>query len=160
MSPVGRKRNKGFSLLELVIVVVIIGIVAAIAIPRMSRGAEGAAEAALIGDLAVLRNAIDLFAAEHTGAFPTVAEFVDQLTQYSDGAGVTSVTKDDTYKYGPYLRKMPPLPTGAYKDQRGLAAPSAVPPSGENSGSSGTIGWLYDVNTGQIWGNDANNFDK
>ena len=44
------RRNRGFSLIELVIVVVIIGIIAAIAIPRLSRGAAGAADAALIGD--------------------------------------------------------------------------------------------------------------
>ena len=64
MMSVRNHRNRGFSLLELVIVVVIIGIIAAIAIPRMSRGSAGAADAALTGNLAVLRNAIDLFAAE------------------------------------------------------------------------------------------------
>ena len=42
------RRERGFSLIELVIVVVIIGIIAAIAIPRLSRGSEGAADAALI----------------------------------------------------------------------------------------------------------------
>ena len=52
------KTSTGFSLLELVIVIVIMGIVAAVAIPRMSRGSAGAADAALSGDLSVLRRAI------------------------------------------------------------------------------------------------------
>ncbi len=65
--------KRAFSLIELVIVVVIIGIVAAIAIPRMSRGSEGAAEAAVVADLAVMRNAIDLFTVEHIGDLPTSA---------------------------------------------------------------------------------------
>src|SRR5436305_5924671 len=45
-----KKRNSGFSLIELVIVVVIIAIIGAIAIPRMSRGAAGAADSALVGN--------------------------------------------------------------------------------------------------------------
>ena len=111
-----RKMNRsGFSLLELVIVVVIIGIIAAIAIPRMSRGSAGAAESALSGNLAVIRNAIDMYAAEHNGSFPTVASFVAQMTTYSSAAGATSATKDATYVYGPYLQSVPSLPVGATK---------------------------------------------
>ena len=58
-------RTRGFSLVELVIVIVIIGIIAAIAVPLISRGAKGASDSAVRGDLAALRAAIDLFAAEH-----------------------------------------------------------------------------------------------
>src|SRR5688572_30235377 len=76
----------GFSLIELVIVVVIIGIIAAIAIPRLSRGSAGAADSALSGNLAVLRNAVDLYATEHGGTFPKLAQFSNQLTQYTDAA--------------------------------------------------------------------------
>src|SRR5689334_14471462 len=72
----------GFSLIELVIVVVIIGIIAAIAIPRLSRGSAGAADSALSGNLAVLRNAVDLYATEHGGTYPAVATFDSQLTQF------------------------------------------------------------------------------
>ena len=67
MKRLRRTRRGGFSLLEVVIVVAIIAILAAIGIPRMSRGSKGAGDSALSGDLAVLRNAIDLYAAEHGG---------------------------------------------------------------------------------------------
>src|SRR5215218_7529280 len=60
----GVRYSRAFSLIELVIVVVIIGIIAAIAIPKMSRGSAGAADSALQGNLAVLRNAIDLYSTE------------------------------------------------------------------------------------------------
>ena len=59
-------------------------LIAAIAVPRISRGAKGASDAALRGDLAVIRSAIDLYAAEHNGDFPTVGKFLEQLTTYTD----------------------------------------------------------------------------
>src|SRR5215217_7834357 len=106
---VSTKRKSGFSLIELVIVVVIIGIIAAIAIPRLSRGSAGAADSALAGNLAVLRNAIDLYATEHSGTYPALATFETQLAQFSDQNGSTSPTKTSSAIYGPYVRKIPPL---------------------------------------------------
>src|SRR6478672_10320323 len=82
--------RRGFSLIELVIVVVIIGIIAAIAIPRMSRGSAGAADNALAQNLAILRNAIDMYQTEHNGAYPAPAgsaTIEDLLTKYSDAGG-------------------------------------------------------------------------
>jgi prepilin-type N-terminal cleavage/methylation domain-containing protein len=134
--------KKGFSLLELVIVVVIIGIIAAVAIPRMSRGSAGAADAALAGNLAVLRNAIDMYAAEHSGAFPTVLLAPTALTQYTDSAGAVSATRDTTHIYGPYVRKIPPLPVGAAKGNTGIAAATGA-----------GVGWIYNVTTGDITSN-------
>jgi len=138
-----RKRQRsGFSLLELVIVVVIVGIIAAIAIPRMSRGAAGASDSALNGDLAVLRNAIDLYAAEHGGTYPAVATIVAQLTTYTNAAGTTNATKTTAYIYGPYLRAVPALPVGAKKGSTGIAA------------ATGTgVGWIYTAALGTITAN-------
>src|SRR5262245_42185590 len=106
-------KTHGFSLIELVIVVVIIAIIGAIAIPRLSRGSAGAADSSLVGNLRVLRSAIDLYASEHGGTFPAAATIATQLTQYSDDAGATSATKTGNYIYGPYIRSIPPLPVGA-----------------------------------------------
>ena len=129
-------------MLELVIVVVIIGIIAAIAIPRMSRGSAGAADSALSGNLAVLRNAIDLYAAEHNGTYPTEANIANELTQYTDAAGVAQATKDATHIYGPYVRKIPPLPVGAEKGSTGVANAAAV-----------GVGWIYSATTATIKAN-------
>jgi prepilin-type N-terminal cleavage/methylation domain-containing protein len=134
-----RSKHYAFSLLELVIVVAIIAVLAAIAIPRMSRGSRGAGDAALTADLSVLRNAIDLFAAEHGGTYPTA---VEQLTQYTDGAGNTQDTKDTTHIYGPYIRKIPPLPVGAKKGCTGIS---------DMDGDG--VGWLYDPDAGAIKAN-------
>ena len=136
------KRTRGFSLLELVVVVIIIGIIAAVAIPRLSRGSAGAADSALAGDLAVLRNAVDLYSAEHGGAFPAAKDIENALLQYSDAAGTLSATKDTTYIYGPYLRKLAPLPVGAKKGKTGIADQP-----GDN------VGWIYNETTGEIKAN-------
>ncbi|MGP1347228.1 MAG: type II secretion system protein [Phycisphaerales bacterium] len=131
--------RRGFSLLELVIVVVILGILGAIAIPRLSRGSAGAADSALVSNLAVLRNGIDLYAAEHNGTFPLVATFSDQMLTYTDIDGATNATKDATHIYGPYLRSIPALPVGTKKGETGVAAAVGA-----------GIGWMYDEDTGVI----------
>jgi len=143
MPKVRKTRNRGFSLLELVLVVVIIGIIAAIAIPRLSRGSQGAADAALSGNLAVLRNGIDLFVAEHPDTFPAVGDITDALTKYSDTVGTGFVsTKDVDHIYGPYIRSIPPLPVGARKGSTGIAAADA-----------NGVGWIYTASDGSIKAN-------
>ena len=135
-------RNRAFSLLELVVVVVVIGIIAAIAIPRMSRGAAGATDSALVGNLAVLRHAIDVFATEHGGSFPTKAKIAGQLTQYTDNAGNTQAERDATHVYGPYVRQIPPLPVGVRKGATGISDIDAA-----------DVGWIYSETTGKIRAN-------
>jgi prepilin-type N-terminal cleavage/methylation domain-containing protein len=146
-----RKVSRGFSLIELVIVVVIIGIIAAIAIPRLSRGAAGAADSALSGDLAVLRNALDLYATEHGGTYPAVSTFEAQLTTFSDASGATNATKTSAFIYGPYLRKIPTLPVGptSYKGATTVLDGS----TGAAGASAG--GWFYNASTGEIKANHA-----
>lgn len=131
--------RRAFSLVELIIVVVIIGIIGAIAIPRLSRGSQSASDNALRGNLAVLRRAIELYAAEHDNTFPSQDDIVEQLTQYSSLTGATSTTKDSTHLYGPYIKEIPPLPVGAAKGARGIG----------NAPAAG-IGWVYDAATGSI----------
>jgi prepilin-type N-terminal cleavage/methylation domain-containing protein len=148
MSYVSASR-RAFSLIELVIVVVIIGIIAAIAVPRMSRGAAGASDSALISNLQVLRNAIDLFQTEHGGVYPTVANIELQLTGYSNEAGDAQKNKDSTYYLGPYLRAIPPLPVPC--PRKGGTKIAAA--DGEN------VGWIYDDTTNHIRANTTTETD-
>ncbi len=141
------RRRRGFSLIELVIVVVIIGIIGAIAVPRMSRGAKGAADSSVMANLAVLRNALDLFAAEHGGAYPLGADIEDALLQYSDVSGENfSTTKDSIHLYGPYLRAIPKLSVGANKGRNDFVgtAPGSTAVNG---------GWYYNASTGEVRAN-------
>ena len=161
---VRRHRPGGFSLVELVTVVVVIGVVAAIALPRISRGAEGAGGAATKADLAVLRKAIDLYAAEHGGAFPAQTAdglggavrsedaLISQLIKFTDYQGQASPTRAYPYVYGPYLaRGIPPAPIGAYAGSSSVK----VVTTGLERITTGNYGWVYNVNTGEIILNTA-----
>lgn len=149
MNRLRRTRTGGFSLLEVVIVVAIIAILAAIGIPRMSRGSKGANDSAVSGDLAVLRNAIDLYAAEHGGAFPVGASINAQLTKYTDISGATSDTKTLTHIYGPYLRSVPPLPVGAKQGSKSIGT----------AADGNDIGWVYTEASGTIKANTTTEKD-
>lgn len=148
-------RKRSFSLVELVIVVVILGIIAAIAVPRISRAARGAADAALWANLAALRNAIDLYAAEHGGAWPGADgkedTLYDQLTKTTDAEGNVGSTAGE-HIYGPYLRGgFPPVPVGpnigATRAHRNTDSPPEV-----NEGKK-DHGWVYNYETGEIIAN-------
>lgn len=151
------RQARGFSLVELVIVVVIVGLLAAIAIPRFSRGAAGATDSALSGDLTVLRNAIEMYGAEHNGTYPAAATFAAQLTQYSNLAGATSAAKDSDYPYGPYLHAVPALKVGAAVGATGIKAVTAAPTAQD---ADTTVGWLYNPSTGQVYANDTANIAR
>jgi type II secretory pathway pseudopilin PulG len=139
-------RRKALNLIEFVVVVVTIAIIAAITIPKMSRGAAGANDSAVIQDLTAMRSALDLYAQEHGGTYPstTPATLLLQLTTYTDASGNTAPTKDSTHIYGPYLKAVPRLPVGANK---GLNTITGTGPAG-----TGTFGWYYDGTS--MWAND------
>jgi prepilin-type N-terminal cleavage/methylation domain-containing protein len=150
-----RSQRRGFSLVELVVVIVIIGILAAMAIPRLSRGSSGAADAALSGNLAVIRNAIEMYAAEHRNTYPgpTAEKFEQQLTSYTDLSGNVSATRDTTHLYGPYLQSIPPMPIGdPSKPTEVLIDATNSPPTVVTTGGEG---WLYNPSTGEFIANTS-----
>jgi general secretion pathway protein G len=141
-----RLHVKGFSLIELLIVTVIIALIAAIALPRLSRGASGASDAALVNDVELLRKAVELYAAEHGGTYPTVANFRKQLTKYTDVDGNMSNQSIPPFIYGPYLSDIPSLPVGNGGTKVGAAAAPGV-------------AWIYDANSGTILVNTTTEAD-
>lgn len=165
--PLGSNRRilRAFSLVELVIVVVIIGVIAAIAVPRISGGAAASDESALKADLTALRNVIDRYAAEHNGTFPGAAadglggtvnssvSFVNQLIGFSNAQGQVSLTQNPAYRFGPYLRRVPPLPVGDNRNSVGVAIDTSSSPPVVTGDSEG---WVYNPLTGEIIANSDN----
>ena len=150
--PVGQRRGTSraargaprgaFSLVELVIVVVIIAIVASIAMRRVSRHAEQAATNGARQDEKTMQSGIERYRAEH-GNYPAAANIVDQLTKYTDGSGNVSPTRTPVFNYGPYLRKIPPVPLGPARGSTKIATAPAA-----------DVGWIYEEETGDIRANE------
>lgn len=166
-----RRRQSAFTLLELMVTVVIVGVIAAIAVPRMSSAAESASYAATRRDHAQLQRQIELYAAEHLGAFPAYysdganaahssAAFVSQLTLSSRIDGQTSSTPSAAYAFGPYLRTG--IPTLKVGPKAGLNGVRVVTGSTRpDPSASYHAGWVYNDTTGQIVPNipDAVSFE-
>jgi len=83
-----RKNQKGFSLIELLIVVAIILIIAAIAIPNLLRSKMAANEASAVGSLRTINTACVTYASTYAIGFPAA------LANLTSATTATSTTAD------------------------------------------------------------------
>lgn len=131
------RTQKGFTLVEILIVVVILGILAAIVIPQFSEASTEAKLNSSMSSLQSLRSQISLYKIQHNDNPPAFNSFAAQLEQYSDAAGATNATKTDPYIYGPYVQSVPRNP---WNNSSTVSATDAT-----------GAGWVYDENTGNIY---------
>ncbi len=163
-----RANRSGFTLIEVLIVVIILGVLAAVAIPQFSGSTDDARLASLDTDLAQLRNAIELYYHQHNNFYPGAKHYstgnnttsaaeaesslVKQLTLYSSLTGVTSTTKDGTYKYGPYLKTgVPANPYNQLNDFKCDINTTDI----SSVTSDASTGWKFYVKTGRLLANDG-----
>ncbi len=138
------RTQKGFTLVEILIVVVILGILAAIVIPQFSEASTEAKLNSSMSSLQTLRSQISLYKIQHNdnppchGTFDE-ATFKDRLEQYSDAAGNTSDSKDaeNNIIYGPYVQSIPRNP---WNNSSSVAAADGA-----------GVGWVYVEGTGNIY---------
>ena len=95
--------QKGFTLVEILIVVVILGILAAIVIPQFTAASETAQTSSAVSTLQAVRSQLELYRVNHNGNYPD--NLWAQMTESTDRTGAT--TGDD---FGPYLPKEPVNP--------------------------------------------------
>lgn len=141
MLPAGNTRQTSW--IEWIIVIVTLGALAAVAIPRLSHGESPPPDAALAAQLRLLRGALEMYAAEHGGAYPSPRHVADALTHFSDASGTIFASRRDEgsgVKFGPYLRQIPALPVnGPRKGAAGIASNDAP-----------GIGWIYTLDASGV----------
>ncbi|HVT29136.1 MAG TPA: type II secretion system protein [Lacipirellulaceae bacterium] len=123
------RKQKGFTLIELVVVVMILGILAAVAAPKLLGTSTTAADNGLKQSLSVVRDAIERYTAEHGGSLPG-----------SDGTEAGLKTDLSTY-----LRVFPKCPVGVENDQVKIIAGPAGPITGDANPSKS---WAYNTADG------------
>lgn len=167
--------QRGFTLVELLIVVIILALLAAIVVPQFASSTEDAKVASLDTTLSNMRAAIDLYYQQHgsypgsTTAISTFAcagtagtgdagvgnealTFQDQLSMYTAANGMACSTKDANHKFGPYLKKRT-LPSNPVTGNSAFVV-SIVGDLNMN-GDGVNLGWKYDNATGKFIANDT-----
>ncbi|MEM6330172.1 MAG: type II secretion system protein [Planctomycetota bacterium] len=127
------KNRHAFTLVELVVVIMILGILAGVAAPKLFNTSSDAVDNGLRQTLSIVRDAIELYAAQNGGQLPTCS---------GDGTGANNFHGLLT----PYLRgDFPNCPVGA---QNNLVTPStAADPDGV---ANPTTGWIFSTNDGSF----------
>ena len=181
MQPIRKAIQKGFTLVELLIVVIILALLAAIVVPQFASSTDDAKLASLDTTLSNLRSAIDLYYQQH-GEYPGastavpvaactgttsgtgtggagaqgVQAFADQMSLYTEATGGACSVKDANFKFGPYLKKST-LPANPIT----TVATFEVINTGDldMSGTAVDLGWKYDVLVGKFIANDTTDPD-
>ncbi|MEE8043361.1 MAG: prepilin-type N-terminal cleavage/methylation domain-containing protein [Pseudomonadales bacterium] len=172
-------REHGFTLIELTVIVIVLAVVVGVVARGLSDTPARTRQIALVGTLASLRKAIDVYGHEH-GVFPGLISavppkgtcrvglegtgigwpdgkgvteaFNQQLTSYTTSGGGACSVGGDPFLYGPYFRNVD-LP------ENPITGSNAITIVGDGdlymkSDARPAGGWKYDVLTGKLIADD------
>jgi general secretion pathway protein G len=137
------RTKQAFTLIEILIVVIILGILAAVVIPQFSEASNDTRVSSVMTDVKLIRSQIQLYKAQHNETYPATW---DLMTTYTDVSGNTNATYTSTFRFGPYLLRVPPNP---FTGVNTVTVVSGVPYAAPNAGDM-TNGWWYDTTTGEV----------
>lgn len=136
------RRNKGFTLVEVLIVVVIMAILAATIIPQFSDSSKDAKNSSARFNLHTIRSQVELYKSQHDGRVPSAG--IVELTQSTNSTG--TVGTGSSFPYGPYITT---IPTNPFTGSNTVRAATSNPPSAASGATD--AGWLYHAASGKVW---------
>lgn len=151
-----RSGRSGFTLIEMLIVIVILGILAMVIIPQITTSTDDAKLSTLRTNLSAMRNAVEIYYAQHNSVYPGVAgaaAFVEQMTQYTDAAGNVSPEKTAVFKFGPYI-KGGALAKNPFNEKNDIVVDSTETDITVKT-AGGNTGWKFYALTGVLIANDG-----
>lgn len=92
------KEEKGFTLIELMVVVVIIGVLAAIAFPTINNQIDKAKGKRALAELKTMKTALDVYKAEN-GAYPTTGQIGEAFNDFGLDFGAINDPWNNAYVY-------------------------------------------------------------
>jgi general secretion pathway protein G len=152
MTCVAQRQRIGFTLVEILVVVSLLSILAAVVIPKFTDASDEAMESALVTNLQLIRNQIDLYRHQHGGRLPHLNQkgknntknFTRRLLEKTDPTGKLNPNGS----CGPYLTTWPANPFSTESIATKVLYGTRTKPRRNDKS-----GWYYNRNAGMIYAN-------
>ncbi len=101
------QRQRGFTLLEIMVVIVILGILASLVVPNLMGNKEQADRQKAVSDIVALENALDMYKLDNS-RYPTTEQGLEALVTKPQGE-----PEPRNYKSDGYIKRLPQDPWGS-----------------------------------------------
>ena len=93
--------DKGFTLLEMMVVIMIIGLLASLIVPNILGNKDKADQKKAVADITALENALEMYHMDN-GTYPDSSEGLEALLHPP-----ASIKSQNTYREGGYIKRLP-----------------------------------------------------
>jgi len=122
--------------IEVAIVGIVLAVLAALVVPPFSQAGLDPREKELRAAVQIVQGQIEMYRLQHENRYPTLSQFVEQMTQPTNSLGEPGPAKTSGLDCGPYLTCIPANP---YKGTNDVA------------GDRRTVSaWYYNERTGEF----------
>lgn len=99
-----KNKQRGFTLLEVMVVIVILGILASMVVPNLMGNKDKADQQKAVSDIVALENALDMYKLDNS-IYPTTEQGLDALVQKP-----SSSPEPRNFREGGYVKRLPQDP--------------------------------------------------
>lgn len=147
MNVIRSSRQRGFTLLEIMVVIVILGVLASLVIPSLMGNKDRADRQKVVSDIVTLENALDMYKLDN-GRYPTTEQGLKALV-----SAPAVAPQPRNYRNDGYIRRLPQDPWG--NDYRLISPGTHAPVDLFSSGPDGESGTDDDINSWQLDGSQT-----